>query len=593
MLTLNEVTKNLQQLFSLGEYSTAAEIIEIARTLPELYNETVAIYDANLCLIDNNYPQMWEAIRRGLSFNYKNYELYVLLGEYYLQTNPNQAYLCFENALFYCDNKNDCLIIQGYMDSLKKEYDITVRKTSFIILSYNLLDYTRECIESIRENSPESAREIVIVDNASKDGSVEWLKQQQDIILRLNTENSGFPKGCNEGVEVASKENDIFLFNNDTHLPPNALFWLRMGLYENESHGAVGSVSNYVSNLQQIPFTNPTTESLLEFAKNNNIPMSQPYETKTYLVGFALLIRRDVYDKVGDLDERFSPGNYEDTDYGLRVMNAGYKNVLCRNSFIIHYGSKSFGKQADVYSNIMHVNAQKFTNKWNVNVVDDLQPHLDLINLIKKPESSVFCVLDFGCRLGTTAAYIKGKYPNAYVCGVESRSDMAHMAQQNTDVLCMDLENAEFPFDSESFDYIILNDVLERTQNPASVLKKLHRLLKKNGKLIVSAHNIKHYSVILPLLMQDEFVYSNEPSVLNNSHIKFFTGFELKSLMLQCGYTLQIFGHQTREEPTESMKRIIYLLSQISDTKDSQAYHAYRYIIQAEKRVDILHHLIY
>lgn len=576
MLTLNEVTENLQQLFSLGEYNAAAQIIETARTLPELYKETVAIYDANLCLMNNDYPGMWEAIRRGLACNHENYELYVLLGEYYLPSNSNQAYLCFENALFYCNDENDRPLIQGYMDNLKKECNISVRKTSFIILSYNLLDYTKECIESIRKNTPESAREIVIVDNASKDGSVEWLKQQKDIILRANTENSGFPKGCNEGVEVASKENDIFLFNNDTHLPPNALFWLRMGLYEDESHGAVGSMANYVSNLQQIPFTNPTTESLLDFAKNNNIPMTHPYETKTYLVGFALLIRRDVYNMVGNLDEQFSPGNYEDTDYGLRVMKAGYKNVLCKNSFIIHYGSKSFGKLADTYANIMHANAQKFTNKWDINIIDDLYPRQDLTSLIKEPDNSAFCVLDFGCRLGATAAYIKGKFPNAYVCGVEARSDMAHMAQQNTDVLCMDLETAELPFDAESFDYIILNDVLERMQNPAEVLKKLHRLLKKNGKLLVSAHNIKHYSLILPLLTKDEFVF-------RNAGINPFTGNGLQALLLQNGFRPENILSVRTTEPDTSTNNLINLLTQISESKDRGQYLTYKYVLVAVK----------
>ena len=576
MLTLNEVIENLQQLFSLEEYTTAAQIIEPARKLPELYNETVAIYDANLCLMNNDYPGMWEAIRRGLACDYRNPELYVLLGEYYLPTNPNQAYLCFENALFYCDDENDRLTIQGYMDNLKKECTITVRKTSFIILSYNLLDYTKECIESIRKNTPASAREIVIVDNASKDGSVEWLKQQKDIILRANAENSGFPKGCNEGVEVASKDNDIFLFNNDTHLPPNALFWLRMGLYEDESHGAVSSVSNYVSNLQQIPFVNPTTESLLAFAEKNNIPVKHPYETKTYLVGFALLIRRDVYNKVGDLDERFSPGNYEDTDYGLRVMQAGYKNVLCKNSFIIHYGSKSFGKQADTYANIMHTNAQKFTQKWNINIIDDLYPRQDLASLIKEPENAAFCVLDFGCRLGSTAAYIKGKYPNAYICGVESRSDMSQMAQQNTDVLCMDLETAELPFEKESFDYIILNDVLERMQNPAEVLKKLHHLLKKSGKLLVSAHNIKHYSVILPLLMRDEFIY-------RNAGINPFTGSGLQSLLLQSGFHSETIHSVRTVEPDASANNLINLLTQLSENKDRSPYLTYKYILIAVK----------
>lgn len=581
MLTLNEVLENLQQLFAVQEYTAAAQIIETAREIPELYNDTVAIYDANLCLMNNNYPQMWEAIHRGLSCNCKNPELYVLLGEYYLPTNPNQAYLCFENALFYCEDENDRATIQEYMDNLKRDCDITVRKTSFIILSYNLLDYTRGCIESIRKNSPESAREIVIVDNASKDGSVEWLKQQKDIILRVNAENSGFPKGCNEGVEVASKENDIFLFNNDTYLPPNALFWLRMGLYEDESHGAVGSVSNYVSNLQQLPFANPTTESLIEFAKSNNVPMAHPYETKTYLVGFALLIRRDVYNLVGDLDERFSPGNYEDTDYGLRVMQAGYKNVLCKNSFIIHYGSKSFGKQADTYANIMHANAQKFVSKWNINIIDDLYPRQDLASLIKENKAAAFCVLDIGCRLGSTAAYLKGKYPNAYVCGIETRSDMAHMAQQNTDVLCLDLEKTPLPFDSESFDYIIINDVLECMQNPAEVLKNLRYFLKKGGKLLVSAYNLKHYSVILPLLMQDRFSYG-ENGTLCTTHQKLFTGTEMQNILVQAGFHVDAIHSVMAGEPDASTNNLINLLAQISENKNRGQYLVYKYLFVAK-----------
>ena len=191
------------------------------------------------------------------------------------------------------------------------------------------------------------------MDNASEDGSVKWLREQKDIVLRENKENVGFPKGCNQGIEVASKENDIFLLNNDTILTPNALFWLRMGLYEEATYGSVGSVSNRVTNGQQITILNTINENLLQFSIQNNIPQKYPYEQKTYLVGFALLIKREVYEKVGDLDERFSPGNYEDTDYGIRIMKAGYKNILCKNSFIIHFGSKSFAKSVKVHISIM------------------------------------------------------------------------------------------------------------------------------------------------------------------------------------------------------------------------------------------------
>ncbi len=98
---------------------------------------------------------------------------------------------------------------------------------------------------------PEDVRQIIVVDNASEDGSVEWLRGQKDILLIENQENRGFPAGCNQGIAAADADADIFLLNNDTILPENALFWLRMGLYESEKNGAVGSVSNCVGNHQQ------------------------------------------------------------------------------------------------------------------------------------------------------------------------------------------------------------------------------------------------------------------------------------------------------------------------------------------------------
>lgn len=141
---------------------------------------------------------------------------------------------------------------EALLKRLKDEYCVSVPKTAIIILSYNLLEYTRQCVESIRQSTLESSREIILVDNASQDGSAVWIQEQKDIKYIINTENKGFPAGCNQGVGMAEPDSDIFLLNNDTILTPNALFWLRMGLYEKETTGAVGSVSNYVSNGQQI-----------------------------------------------------------------------------------------------------------------------------------------------------------------------------------------------------------------------------------------------------------------------------------------------------------------------------------------------------
>lgn len=72
--------------------------------------------------------------------------------------------------------------------------------TSIIILSYNTYTYTRRCIESIRRHTEPGTYELIVIDNGSQDESVAWLKQQTDINLVCNQENTGFPGGCNQGL---------------------------------------------------------------------------------------------------------------------------------------------------------------------------------------------------------------------------------------------------------------------------------------------------------------------------------------------------------------------------------------------------------
>ncbi len=137
--------------------------------------------------------------------NDKNYEIYIMLGNYYLSENLYQSYLCYKNARFHCDVAEDRVVIEGLLERFKEQYAIFVEKVSIVILSYDLLEYTKVCIESIRRTTPECAREIVVVDNGSNDGNVECLREQKDILLVENKENMGFPGGCNQGIRASSK----------------------------------------------------------------------------------------------------------------------------------------------------------------------------------------------------------------------------------------------------------------------------------------------------------------------------------------------------------------------------------------------------
>ncbi|MCR5209272.1 MAG: glycosyltransferase [Lachnospiraceae bacterium] len=301
---------------------------------------------------------------RALRKDPYDHELYYMLASYLRDRNPDQAYLCYENALFFCDNEGDKEIIKSARNELKQTKEINVKPASIIILAHNNVEETKKCIESIRANCHEDAYRIVVVDNASIDGTAKYLREQADILSIFNEENEGFPRGCNIGARAAEAGNDIFLLNNDTVLLPNSLFNLRMGLYSGNDVAAAGAVTNYAANAQMVTARETSFEACRNLAVNINIPAPDALEDRQWLVGFALLIKRKAWDETGELDERFSPGNFEDTDYGYRIKEAGYRNVLCRNAFVYHHGSVSFGKDNEKYRKLLEDNLVKFNEKW-------------------------------------------------------------------------------------------------------------------------------------------------------------------------------------------------------------------------------------
>lgn len=416
-----------------------------------------------------------------------NYRYYLDLGMKYEVKSNNQAFLCYENALYYCKDEKERAEVRKRYNELVNQNMVTVNKTAIVILSYNNLQLTKDCIESLKKHNAYNSYEIIVVDNASEDGSREWLKQQTDIKKVFNDENQGFPQGCNQGIMAAEKNSDIFLLNNDTIVPPNALFWLRMGLYEDECIGAAGSVSNDVVNYQQVPERFSTIEQWMDFAMKNNVWMEHPYEKKGWLVGFAMLIKREALNKVGLLDQRFYPGNYEDNDLSIRLILEGYKLLLCKNSFIYHYGSKAFNKNRVGFQNLLRENEKKLSDKYDFNYIPYSEIDSSIVELIQ-PLRDGHSVLELGCGLGCTLARIESLYPGITVVGVEDNEKLFNVAKEITDVYQGNIMNS-INLPVEEFDYIIIDRTLSRWGDPAQLLKKAKIYLKKGGVIIVSVLN--------------------------------------------------------------------------------------------------------
>lgn len=539
---LTKGEENVQNALLRGDYIEAQRQIDNnENNIRPVYR---SIFSASLAFGEGDDQKAWREIAEGLKADGRNYELYVMLGEYYMPRNFQQAYLCYENALFYCDDEEDDREIRRMLEGLLEE-GISVPKTAIVILSYNLLGMTRDCIESIRKTTCEDTREIIVVDNASSDGSAEWLRKQKDIKLLCNKENTGFPAGCNQGIGLAEKDADILLLNNDTVMTENALFWLRMGLYEKKKVGSTGCVSNYVSNLQAVVENGKSRQFYLDFARKNNVPSENPYLPKVYLVGFALLLKRTVLDKIGLLDERFSPGNFEDNDICLRVSLDGYSNVLCKNSFIIHWGSQSFGREPQKYGKLMELNENKFFEKWSsigLDYIDYWGMRPALLSLYDRycavPENNVM-VVGTGC--GAFLSRLRDKYPNLQFYGMEQNHFMAQAAGGMADIICVDLDTWQGDDLAESFDVIFLTESLERVKDIQKILKELARMLKKDGHLVTT------------FLNKNSFLRITD----SNMNAEMYDQKQIVEMLDDAGLSVNIWGYQQATNVAAELEEII------------------------------------
>ena len=456
---------------------------------------------------------MQEILLEEIKKNPCSYKPYYEYAKYLEDINLKQAYLTYENALYYCKDMYEKEQIQKKLDEIAYRNG-KVEPASIVILSYNNKDLTKQCIESIRETTPESAREIVIVDNNSQDDSVEYLRQQSDIVLIENNFNAGFPGGCNIGIRASNPKNDIFLLNNDTILCANSLYTLRMGLYEKDNYGSAGAVSNNVVNGQQVIEDHLEIDTYKEFALQTNIPCKD-YEIKIVLIGFALLIKRNVLNQVGLLDERFNPGNYEDDDYGLRILEKNYQNILIRNSFIIHLGGKSFISESR--RKLMLENSLKLKTKYNFDAAKDTSYflHSDFTvnfyeNVLERIDDNKK-VLDGTCDMGARLLHLAYKYPKLDFYGLDSNIQCAMISSHLEGVHIshyFEIENN--PFKDMKFDLIALDTTKIKKSELEVYLRILKGMLKPDGKLVVLTKNMSFYENWYPVLSGEKRVMDTE-----------------------------------------------------------------------------------
>ncbi|CAG9622713.1 Ubiquinone biosynthesis O-methyltransferase, mitochondrial [Sutcliffiella rhizosphaerae] len=407
-------------------------------------------------------------------------------------------------------------------------------KTSIIILTYNQLHLTKQCLKSIIKNTQQKDLEIIVIDNGSSDGTIDYLKSIPHLEIISNGKNLGFAKGCNQGLDIATGDQILFL-NNDTIVTKNWLESMKSLLYSDEKIGMVGPVSNYVSGSQQIHVDYTNIDEVQDFASGYCESNAGKSRRVLRLVGFCLLVKKEVMKKIGKFDESFGYGSFEDDDLCLRALNSGYQLRVALDSFVHHHGHATFiGNQDIDIHHLYSINRKKFIDKWKVDLTYFFHSRPEIIELVPLGAKKI---LDIGCGAGAVGMELLNRQ-SCKLYGVELNSFIGSIANQHYErVDTIDVETLDLPYTPNSFDTIILADVLEHLKNPWNIIEELSVYLKPSGSLICSIPNISHAEALFPLI-QGDWNYV-DAGILDRTHLRFFTPKTVQTLFPQDLFEVQ------------------------------------------------------
>ena len=243
-------------------------------------------------------------------------------------------------------------------------------EVSVVVVTHENLAVTRLCLETVLAAGEGPALEVIVVDNASTDGTPAFLSalggRHRGVRVLANTRNLGFAAGVNLGLDAA-RADVVVVLNNDVIVGPGWLDRL-LPLLADERVGMVGPVTNAAPNEARVPASYSTYGGFLEHAERRWADHGRSNFDIDVLTMFCVAMRRDVFQRVGRLDERFGLGMFEDDDYARRVRAAGLRLLCADGAYVHHFGEASFGALVPTgeHGDLFRRNRHLFEQKWGV-----------------------------------------------------------------------------------------------------------------------------------------------------------------------------------------------------------------------------------
>jgi len=255
------------------------------------------------------------------------------------------------------------------LKNLQQRVNKTDFDCSIIIPVFNRVDLTQQCLIHLSETIAGCSYEVIVVDNASTDGTADYLASLSgDLRIIRNQHNLGFAKACNQGAAVARGQYLVFL-NNDTIPQPGWLEPLVQEVQGDAQVGIVGSKLLFPDGRVQhagVVFSRFYGEPYhLFLGSSPDIPGINRRRELQAVTAACMLVRKTCFEEVGGFDEGFLNG-FEDVDFCLRIRQCGMKVIYQPNSQVYHLESQTEGRKTHDVEN-----SRRLKDKWSGQWTED------------------------------------------------------------------------------------------------------------------------------------------------------------------------------------------------------------------------------
>lgn len=439
---------------------------------------------------------------------------------------------------------------------------------SIVIPVRNSMGSLPICIGTMEDALQEIDHEYIVVDDGSTDGTAEWLVKNAIRSIR-HKEPRGLVASFNEGAALLPAACTLYLQPNT--LLTFQVFSRLLAALSTDRACLVGGISNAdpIPGYSKLPYTD--YKSFLAFAKDwaSSEAVSHAKEEELLLHSPAVLFNKQ---GLAPLDEGYGDAlSWALWDACLKTHRAGGAVLKAGDAFLHENETLPPPMEAaekhfyDIYG---------FRLEYSCHACEEM---LALLDKTKAPER--FLVV--GCAAGADFPMLRNLYPDGDFYGIEIDPHSAEVASCFAQVITGDLETLERPEWQDSFDVVLMGDVLEHLKDPWAALQKINAMMRSGGQIIISVPNITHISIFSEML-HGGWDYA-PAGILDRTHLRFFTKKTACELLARGGFSQRRLDGILVRLPPEMLALKDRLLALPETALEERELLAYQWLLAGEK----------